>query len=153
MEDRKLSILDGVRSYKQKNTERIAIALNAGAMLTEAKDKTPRGEWKQYLIDVEIDKRTAQRWMQLAALGLESVTVTHLGGIRRTLELMPNANAADAIIDAFLEQVDYCKVFMKLFMEFGKATPEREWPVDMKHRALDIMEASSLYTEMLREAA
>lgn len=126
MEDRKLDILDGVRMYKQKNAERIEIALHVGAMLTEAKDKTPRGEWKQYLIDVELNDRTARRWIQLADLGLEADTVTAMGGIRKTLDLMPNANAADAIIDAFLEQVDYCKVVLRLFMEFGKATPERE---------------------------
>ena len=86
VEEQKLRILDLSREYHAKRRDIIGIALECGALLTEAKDRTPHGEWSAYLAGVELNDRTARHWMQLANWGVNADTVGRLGGIRATLE-------------------------------------------------------------------
>ncbi len=63
-------------------------ALQAGALLVEAKAACRHGEWLPFLARAGMPERKAQRYMTLARSGIESDTVTDLGGIRGALEFL-----------------------------------------------------------------
>lgn len=64
----------------------IAKALEAGALLVQAKDACSHGEWLPFLERAGVPERKAQRLIRLARSGLKSDTVSDLGGIRATLD-------------------------------------------------------------------
>lgn len=70
-----------------KNAERTSIrqALTAGHQLAAAKAHCHHGKWLAFLDRAGLHERKAQRLMQLAASGLNSDTVSDLGGIKAAL--------------------------------------------------------------------
>lgn len=63
-------------------------ALDAGRALAEAKALVGHGGWLGFLTDVGMPERTAQRYMRLATSGLESDTVSDLGGPTAALRFL-----------------------------------------------------------------
>ncbi|WP_027167299.1 DUF3102 domain-containing protein [Mesorhizobium sp. WSM3224] len=63
-------------------------AMDAGQMLIDAKAACQHGEWLPFLGRAGIHERRARRLMQLARSGLESDTVSDLGGIGAALAFM-----------------------------------------------------------------
>ena len=70
--------------------------LDCAAILAEAREIAAHGQWLQFLADAGIPNRTAQRMLRLHAAGIKCVTVTHLGGIRATLDFLATADRAMA---------------------------------------------------------
>jgi glutamate synthase domain-containing protein 2 len=63
-------------------------AMEAGALLNEAKALVKHGEWTQWLAEnTGFSGRTARRYMQIAASSFKTATVADLG-IRRTAEIL-----------------------------------------------------------------
>lgn len=75
-------------SAASADAERTAIdkALEAGALLVQAKEACAHGEWLPFLSRASVHERQARRLMQLSRSGLRSDTVSDLGGIRGALE-------------------------------------------------------------------
>lgn len=67
-------------------TEAIEKALEAGRLLSEAKSQVEHGQWLPFLERAGVPERKAQRLMRLHAAGLDSDTVTDLGGQKAALE-------------------------------------------------------------------
>ena len=86
IEDLKLKTLDAVRRYKKANANRIEAALEAGGFLNQARAEVRHGDWDEYLKSVEVNRRTAEKWMRLARSGVKPTTVANLGGINVTLK-------------------------------------------------------------------
>jgi hypothetical protein len=91
---------EGVETAALAAAER---ALAAGTALIEAKGLVQHGEWLPFLAKTGIHERMAQRYMTLAASGLNSDTVSLLGGIGSALRFlrlrtvaMDNLRAAEA---------------------------------------------------------
>ncbi|MBZ9710493.1 DUF3102 domain-containing protein [Mesorhizobium sp. ESP7-2] len=63
----------------------VSRAMDAGQMLVEAKAACAHGEWLPFLDRAAIHERRARRLMQLARSGLNSDTVSDLGGIGAAL--------------------------------------------------------------------
>lgn len=70
-------------------------ALKAGAALAEAKALVAHGQWAGWLSLAGITERTAQRYMRLHRLCLNSDTVSDLGGIKAALLHMKDARLPD----------------------------------------------------------
>ena len=66
--------------YKRADAERIAAALDAGALLNDAKAAAGHGQWLPYLDHLGVRERTVQRWMRLAKAGVKSATVADFFG-------------------------------------------------------------------------
>ena len=63
-------------------------ALEAGALLVDAKADCLHGEWLPFLERAGVPERKAQRLMTLAGSGLKSDTVSDLGGIKGALRFI-----------------------------------------------------------------
>ncbi|NOV21653.1 DUF3102 domain-containing protein [Ensifer adhaerens] len=68
--------------------ESIDKAIEAGRLLTIARDECAHGQWLPFLKRAGVAERQAQRMMQLARSGLKSDTVSDLGGIKSTLKFL-----------------------------------------------------------------
>ena len=73
-------------AYRTHDKERIALALEGGARLLEARDACAYGAWTAFLRDVGLTPRRARDWMALARAGVKPATVAVFGGVRSTLE-------------------------------------------------------------------
>ena len=81
IEDLLLQTLDAVSRFRVGQQESVSAALEAGALLTEAKGRLQHGEWGDWIGRVGIASRTASTWMKLAGLDLSSSEVINRGGI------------------------------------------------------------------------
>ena len=81
IEDLLLATLDAVSRFRVGQREAVAAALDAGALLTEAKGRLRHGEWGDWLGRVGLAKRTASTWMKLAGMDLTAEDVIERGGI------------------------------------------------------------------------
>ena len=79
------AVVEAARDYRLHDKRRIEAALDAGRHLTEAKDAVQHGDFAALLERAELKPRTAQRWMQLARLGIDADEVRERGGIRAAL--------------------------------------------------------------------
>ena len=69
IEDLLLATLDAVSRFRVGQRDAVGAALDAGALLTEAKGRLKHGEWGEWIGRVGLAKRTASMWMRLASLG------------------------------------------------------------------------------------
>jgi hypothetical protein len=73
-------IMDAVAGIRRDAQSMAEHALRAGHALAEAKASMPHGAWENWLNDhVQMSHRTARRYMQLAASGMETATVAEMG--------------------------------------------------------------------------
>ena len=79
IEDLLLETLDAVSRFRVGQREAVTAALDAGALLAEAKAVLPHGEWAEWLGRVGVKPRTASTWMRLSALGLTAADVIDRG--------------------------------------------------------------------------
>ena len=86
IEDLLLATLDAVSRFRVGQREAVAAALDAGALLTEAKDRLPHGAWGEWLGRVGLVPRTASTWMRLAKMGLTAADVIERGGINASAQ-------------------------------------------------------------------
>ena len=81
IEDLLFQTLDAVSRFRVGQREAIGGALEAGALLTEAKGRLRHGEWADWLGRVGLAPRTARTWMKLTSMGLTAEEVIERGGI------------------------------------------------------------------------
>lgn len=81
--------LDKIAEGNRLTNAGVEAYLIAGRTLNKAKRIVPRGQWRPWLDANGIGRRSAQRYMKLARLGVKSDTVTLLGGIAITLAQPP----------------------------------------------------------------
>jgi hypothetical protein len=67
--------------------------LEAGRRLVLAKEECPHGTWLAFLARAGVPERKAQRMMTLARSGLETDTVSDLGGVTGALEFLRKRDA------------------------------------------------------------
>ena len=63
IEDLLFATLDAVSRFRVGQQEAVSAALEAGALLTEAKGRLQHGEWGDWIGRVGLAKRTASTWM------------------------------------------------------------------------------------------
>ena len=85
IEDLLFATLDAVSRFRVGQRESVNAALDAGALLTEAKGRLQHGEWGDWLHRVGLAPRTASMWMKLAGMDLTAEDVIDRGGIVQTL--------------------------------------------------------------------
>ena len=85
IEDLLLATLDAVSRFRVGQREAVGAALEAGALLTEAKGRLRHGEWGSWISRVGLASRTASMWMKLAGLDLTASEIIERGGIVQTL--------------------------------------------------------------------
>ena len=69
IEDLLFATLDAVSRFRVGQRESVNAALDAGALLTEAKGRLQHGEWGDWLHRVGLAPRTASMWLKLAGFG------------------------------------------------------------------------------------
>ena len=108
IEDLLLATLDAVSRFRVGQREAVGAALDAGALLTEAKGRLKHGEWGGWLGRVGLAKRTASMWMKLSSLGLTGEEVVARGGIVQTLRggTPKSATVADLDLDRNLAEAE-----------------------------------------------
>ena len=67
--------------YRAADLDRIAAAVEGGQLLTKLKEHLPYGEYTRSLAWLAMSTRTAYRWRQLAATGLNASEIIAQGGI------------------------------------------------------------------------
>ncbi len=82
---RLFATLDAVSRFRVGQRESVNAALDAGALLTEAKGRLQHGEWGDWLGRVGLASRTGSMWMRLAGMDLTAEEVIERGGIVQTL--------------------------------------------------------------------
>ena len=85
IEDLLFATLDAVSRWRVGQRDAVSAALDAGALLTEAKGRLHHGEWGDWLGRVGLAKRTASMWRKLAGMDLTAEEVIDRGGIVQTL--------------------------------------------------------------------
>ena len=75
IEDLLFATLDAISRFRVGQRESVNAALEAGALLTEAKGRVRHGEWSDWLGRVGLAKRTASTWMKLASMDLTAEEV------------------------------------------------------------------------------
>jgi len=110
-------------------------AIQIGHNLIEAKAALPHGRWEEWLTqNVSMSARTARRYMQLAASGLETATVADLG-IRAAAEQIatPRSRSTTALSN---QEVVELAALLKLWGEMREPEQGRflAW-IDMKEAA------------------
>ena len=85
IEDLLFLTLDAVSRFRVGQRESVSAALEAGALLTEAKGRLHHGEWGGWLGRVGLSPRTGSMWMKLAGMDLSAEDVIERGGIVQTL--------------------------------------------------------------------
>ena len=100
--------LDAVSRFRVGQRDAVGAALDAGALLTEAKGRLKHGEWGEWIGRVGLAKRTASMWMRLASLGLTGEEVIARGGIVQTLRggAPKSATVADLDLDRDLAEAE-----------------------------------------------
>ena len=108
IEDLLLATLDAVSRFRVGQRDAVGAALDAGALLTEAKGRLKHGEWGEWIGRVGLAKRTASMWMRLASLGLTGEEVIARGGIVQTLRggAPKSATVADLDLDRDLAEAE-----------------------------------------------
>ena len=81
IEDLLFATLDAVSRFRVGQREAVSAALDAGALLTQAKGRLQHGEWGDWLGRVGLAPRTARTWMKLASMDLTAEDVIERGGI------------------------------------------------------------------------
>jgi len=105
--DNRLPVLAGeVQAAHRQVTEAAGAAViaarTAGAALIEAKGRLPHGAWLPWLREIGVKPRTAQAYMQLAALdGPNAQRVAHLT-LRRALRSVAKAEFSLPELDQFV---------------------------------------------------
>ena len=93
IEDLLLATLDAVSRFRVGQREAVSGALDAGLLLTQAKERLPFGGWGEWMERVSLSSRTASTWMRLAKTGLSAEEVIARGGINATLAGKPRVEA------------------------------------------------------------
>ena len=96
IEDLLLATLDAVSRFRVGQREAAGGALDAGALLTEAKGPLHHGEWGDWLKRVGIAPRTASTWMKLAGMDLTPEEVIDRGGINAAARGVKPKSASEA---------------------------------------------------------
>lgn len=82
----------GIRTALSDATEAATLSADhymaAGAALIEAKAACNHGDWLAFLKSAGVNERSAQRYMRLAGSFLNTVTVSHLGGVTAALKFI-----------------------------------------------------------------
>ena len=81
-----MDIRQAAERFKVSHRAAVGAALDAGALLVEAKGRVQHGEWGEWLGRVDLNSRTAQAWMKLSGLELTAEQIIAAGGIRSVLE-------------------------------------------------------------------
>ena len=79
------AVIEAAREYRKHDQKRVEAALECGRHLILAKNAVQHGDFAALLERAELTPRTAQRWMQLARLGIDAEEVRKRGGMRATL--------------------------------------------------------------------
>ena len=108
IEDLLFATLDAVSRFRVGQRESVSAALDAGALLTEAKGRLKHGEWGDWISRVGIASRTASTWMKLAGMDLTASEVIARGGIVKTLRggSPKSATVADRNLDRELADAE-----------------------------------------------
>ena len=85
IEDLLFQTLDAISRFRVGQRESVSAALDAGALLSQAKGRVRHGEWRDWLDRVGLAQRTATMWMKLASMDLTAEEVIDRGGIGQTL--------------------------------------------------------------------
>ena len=96
IEDLLLATLDAVSRFRVGQREAAGAALDAGALLTEAKGRLQHGEWGDWLHRVGLAPRTASTWMKLAGMDLTAEDVIDRGGINSAARGVKPESASEA---------------------------------------------------------
>ena len=108
-------MLDAVSRFRVGQREAMHGALDAGLLLTQAKERLPFGTWGEWVDRVGLSARTASTWMRLAKTGLSAEDVIARGGINATLagkprvETKPSKSATVADLEAAEHAVGVAK--------------------------------------------
>ena len=102
------AVCEAARGYRFHDQRRIESALKAGRHLIEAKDAVQHGDFAALLERAELKPRTAQRWMQLARLGIDADEVRERGGIRAVLFHVVCEADLKRDIQVVRSQIDHC---------------------------------------------
>ncbi len=86
LEDLDMKLLAEVERYQAGRMESYRAALEGGRLLIQARETLPHGEFGPFCQRAGLNRRTAQRWMQLAHAGLSAEGIAKLGGLRRAEE-------------------------------------------------------------------
>ena len=70
IEDLLFETLDAISRFRVGQQESVSAALDAGALLSQAKGRIRHGEWGDWLGRVGLAQRTASMWMKLAGMDL-----------------------------------------------------------------------------------
>ena len=83
IEDLLFATLPAVSRFRVGQREAVGAALDAGALLSQAKGRLRHGEFGEWLGRVGLAPRTARTWMKLASMDLTAEEVIDRGGIGR----------------------------------------------------------------------
>ena len=106
IEDLLLATLDAVSRFRVGQRDAVGAALDAGALLTEAKSRLKHGEWGEWIGRVGLAKRTASTWMKLAGMGLTSSAVIDRGGINAAARGVKPKSASEADLPGDLAEAE-----------------------------------------------
>ena len=106
IEDLLFATLDAVSRFRVGQRDAVSAALDAGALLTEAKGRLHHGEWADWLGRVGLAKRTASTWMKLAGMGLTSSAVIDRGGINAAARGVKPKSASEADLPGDLAEAE-----------------------------------------------
>ncbi len=81
IEDLLFETIEAVSRFRVGQREAVNAALDAGALLTEAKGRLQHGNWGDWLHRVGLAPRTASTWMKLSGMGLSVEEIVSRGGI------------------------------------------------------------------------
>ena len=85
IEDLLFETLDAISRYRVGHRESVAAALEAGALLSQAKGRLRHGEFGEWLERVGLSPRTGSMWMKLAGMDLSADEIIQRGGIAKTV--------------------------------------------------------------------
>ena len=106
IEDLLLATLDAVSRFRVGQRESVSAALDAGALLTEAKGRLKHGEWGDWISRVGIASRTASTWMKLAGMDLTAGEVIDRGGINAAARGVKPKSASEADLPGDLAEAE-----------------------------------------------
>ena len=87
LEELLMDIRQAAERFKVGQRTAVGAALDAGALLVEAKGRVQHGEWNVWVRNsAGLSPRTAQAWMKLSGLELSVDQIIDAGGIRAVLE-------------------------------------------------------------------
>ena len=98
IEDLLFATLDAVSRFRVAQRESVSAALDAGALLSQAKGRLRHGEFGEWLGRVGLAQRTARTWMKLAAMDLTAEEVIDRGGINAAARGGKPETASEAVL-------------------------------------------------------